>query len=110
MKNAKELIDILKDVSEDRFDQDLYGAFANPMGCGCAMHHFEVSKFGRNVRSNEFDHNKYFGLDSSEWFYIFGACETINEVAKIMSWPTCEEFTVQTAIERIKFIDKLHKL
>lgn len=41
MKNAQELIDAIKDVPEDLFDQNCYNNIVNP-ACGCVMHHYEI--------------------------------------------------------------------
>lgn len=108
MKNAQELIDAIKDVPEERFNQNVYFHIYET-GCGCVMHHFEVHKFGKLVQSSEIAYHGYFDLQPTESSYIFGKRSIINRIGFQMNWPTYEEFTVQAAIERIKFIDNLNK-
>lgn len=105
MKNAQELIDVLEKVNEDQYYQDSY--FNIDASCGCAMQHFELHKFGK--RNLKFGYVHYFDLDQDQADYIFGHKEAIKGIARVNGWPIPTEFTVKSAIERIRFINKLTK-
>jgi hypothetical protein len=109
MKNAKELIEILKNVDPELFDQDAYLNVDRIKGkkCGCIMHHYEMYRFGKlksTVRYGEI-----FDISSSEFDYLFGSSVVIWGVAAKNDWPIPEEFDIPSAIRRIEFIDQLHK-
>lgn len=104
MKNAQELIDILKEVPDEKFEQDIYIPF-DGSDCGCVMHHYDLAKFGK--ANYEVDHTAEFGIDAYSSDYIFGFREDIWSVAKEMGWPVPRVFDVDSAIKRIKFIDNL---
>lgn len=111
MKNAQELIDAIKNVPSSRFNQRFYCDYDkdnNP--CGCVMLHFELFKFGkRNISLPPLDYKRYFSIDSDAYWYIFGDPMDIQDRARKREWPLSKGFTVQSAIERIKFIDNLTK-
>ena len=105
MKNAQELIDAIKDMPEELFDQNNYSYRKH---CGCIMHHYEIKKNGRlDAHANVNEYQEYFDITFDEWLYLFASGPSINDTAQNNGWPICEEFTVQSAIERIKFIDSL---
>ena len=107
MKNAQELIDAIKDVPEELFDQNLYEDVVRPQ-CGCVMHHYEMNKYlQHNDNCDREWYLNYFDLSVNEWRYIFGSIPLIRTVSTICEFPVDLEFTVQSAIERIKFIDSL---
>lgn len=105
MRNAQELIDSIKNVPGERFNQDKYWSLTGE-NCGCVAYHFEMHKFGK-LDIHNLRYNEYFDLLRVEFDYIFGKGAIINRVAFEMNWPTYDTFTVQDAIERIKFIDNL---
>ena len=101
MRDLQELIDAIKDVPSDKFDQNSYSVLGE---CGCVMHWFEKKNFGKLA----YDFNyKDFGLDDDEDVYIFCNTAAIKEVAELRGWPISKTFDVQSAIERIEFIKKL---
>lgn len=107
MKNAQELIDAIKDVPDELFDQNFYQD-GRPQ-CGCVMYHYETNTFGKLVDYDEFNYHSFFELTIDEANYLFGNPYSIRQTSVIKDWPRPEEFTVQSAIERIKFIDSLTK-
>ena len=109
MKNAQELIDAIKDVPEELFDQNYYD-YSDKKNCGCIMYHYEMKKNGKlNPDTEVYEYADYFDISFVAWSYIFANDFIINDTAQNNGWPICEEFTVQSAIERIKFIDSLTK-
>ena len=109
MKKAKELIEAIRDVPEDIFNQDSYLDRDEITGkkCGCVMHHYEINALGGLCSLDYWDE---FGLGSrNEYHYLFGSRTTINFVASENGWPPDFECTVQSAIKRIEFIDNLTK-
>ena len=111
MNNAQELIDAVKDVPVSMFNQRFYCQHDkdnNP--CGCVMLHFELYKFGRRKGTySPIDYKRYFAIDSDAYWYIFGDPMDIQATARKREWPLSKGFTVQSAIERIKFVDNLTK-
>ena len=103
MKNAQELIDAIKDVPDEFFHQNHY--YDHSKRCGCIMHHYEMKKNCAFADADQYQ--DYFYLNLDEWRYIFASKVLINDTAAKNGWPICEEFTVESAIDRIKFIDSL---
>jgi hypothetical protein len=109
MKNAKELIEILKNVDPELFDQDVYLNVDRIKGkkCGCIMHHYEMYRFGKLKSTVWYD--EIFGISSDEFSYLFSVGHVIQAYAAKNDWPIPEEFDIPSAIRRIEFIDQLHK-
>lgn len=103
MKNIQELLNVLSNVKEEDFDQDWYARSTGH--CGCVLHWFEIHKCG--ISPTNFSPNGYFDLGFDECWYIFGGSREIVEIAKRNQWPVPTSFTVQDAIERIKFISSI---
>jgi hypothetical protein len=109
MKNAKELIEILKNVDPELFDQDSYVNVDRIEGktCGCIMLHYETYRYGGSVVAVPYE--EIFDISLDEFGYLFGSSEVIWGVAAKNDWPIPEVFDIPSAIRRIEFIDQLHK-